>query len=89
MFSKVSTLLLFLSGVLGHGYLQFPSSRNFEQFQQGKDYNFMGLNGGGASYVNKNLSTEFTSIQIQLKMGIRGMECAVILWDSMNIITRM
>ena len=54
MFLKVSTALLFLSGVMGHGYLQFPSSRNFEQFQQGKDYNFMGLNGGGASYVNKN-----------------------------------
>jgi hypothetical protein len=54
MFYKISTLLLFVSGVMGHGYIQFPSSRNFERFKEGKDYNFMGLNGGGAFYVNKN-----------------------------------
>ena len=52
MFLKIFLLFFGIHNVKGHGFLQFPISRNLNRYKEGEDYDFMGLNGGGASNVN-------------------------------------
>ena len=43
---------LLLKSVYGHGFLQLPKSRNLDNYENGKDYDFMSLNAGGAGTVS-------------------------------------
>ena len=52
MFLRVLPVLFGIISVKGHGFLQYPISRNLNEYKDGMDYDFMGLNAGGASRVN-------------------------------------
>ena len=51
MWVQVWTILMSIAMVRGHGFLQLPTSRNLDAYENKKDYNFMSLNAGGTGTV--------------------------------------